>query len=482
MSRKADLEAHIRKSYKLICEFEDVLRTSDNPKEQARSRRGMEEQWKLIKDYLAEYVPLCERLGLAMPEDIAEIAVIAGLFPSRPQPSPPPGYTASDSGVHSVQPLSGDYFAEGSEPMESESHVEQRPEQEPPAQPASLPPGSVPPESQPLPPHGGFWDWLSSHPAISIAAGCIIVVFITVWFFQLLRCVLEFRMTEATVALIALLAAGIATLLGVTPPHVQEVLRFFYGGFAATLLVVVLVVKLLPLPLEEECFTTTTPTPTATPTSTLTPSPTPSLTGTPTPTATATATSTATLTFTPTPTSSPTSTPTPTASPTVTLTPTPTATPTPTPTLTPTATSTPTPTPTCPVTAPTDADTLFALVDAEAQAVLSEDIDLIKAIFAPDAIIRNEATDQEWDSPEVYYAEKFQNEIHCRAEHYDYRLLKLTDEEGLVSTGNRGEWGWEAEGCAMTYESPPGADQWHFRKDTFDCWQIVRFTYNAHNQ
>lgn len=145
---------------------------------------------------------------------------------------------------------------------------------------------------------------------------------------------------------------------------------------------------------------------------------------------------------------------------------------------------TPTPmlTPTCAVTAPTDSETLFALIDAEVQAILGEDIELVKAIFAPDAIIRNEATDQVWSSPEMYYTEKFRNEIHCQIEHYDYRVLKVTDTEAWVTTANRGKWGWETTGCTMTYENPPGADQWHFRRDALGCWQIVRFTYNAHTQ
>jgi hypothetical protein len=70
MTLKADLEQHIRESYKLISEFQEILRLSDNPKEQAR--------------YLAEYVPLCKRLSLTMPEDVAFIA--SSLLP-RPQPS-----------------------------------------------------------------------------------------------------------------------------------------------------------------------------------------------------------------------------------------------------------------------------------------------------------------------------------------------------------------------------------------------------------
>jgi hypothetical protein len=84
MSRKIDLEQHIRESYNLIREFEDILRLSDNPKEQARARRTIEEQWELINGYLAEYVPLCKRLRLVMPEDITETAVAAGISLAMP--------------------------------------------------------------------------------------------------------------------------------------------------------------------------------------------------------------------------------------------------------------------------------------------------------------------------------------------------------------------------------------------------------------
>ena len=84
MTRKSDLEQHIRESYRLIREYEEIQRTSDRPEEKARARRNIEEQWGLIKGYLAEYVPLCERLNLAMPEDIVEIAV------THPEPGHPP--------------------------------------------------------------------------------------------------------------------------------------------------------------------------------------------------------------------------------------------------------------------------------------------------------------------------------------------------------------------------------------------------------
>ena len=39
MTRKSDLEQHIRESYRLIREYEDIQRLSADPKEQARPQR-----------------------------------------------------------------------------------------------------------------------------------------------------------------------------------------------------------------------------------------------------------------------------------------------------------------------------------------------------------------------------------------------------------------------------------------------------------
>jgi len=88
MSRKDDLENAIRDSYKLVREYADILRLSSDPKEQTRARRAIEEQWKLIKGYLSEYIPLCEHLGQAMPQDIVEISTaIQSPFPPLSSPS-----------------------------------------------------------------------------------------------------------------------------------------------------------------------------------------------------------------------------------------------------------------------------------------------------------------------------------------------------------------------------------------------------------
>ena len=88
MTRRFDLEAHIRESYQLVLEYEEIVRLSEDPKERARARHSIEEQQGLVRDYLVEYAPLCERLGSAVPEDIVEIAATFDV-PLSPAPQAP---------------------------------------------------------------------------------------------------------------------------------------------------------------------------------------------------------------------------------------------------------------------------------------------------------------------------------------------------------------------------------------------------------
>jgi hypothetical protein len=74
MSRKDDLDQNIRECYALISQYEAIQRDTDRPEERKRAERIVGEQWELIKGYLDEYLPLCQRLGSAIPDDIKQIA------------------------------------------------------------------------------------------------------------------------------------------------------------------------------------------------------------------------------------------------------------------------------------------------------------------------------------------------------------------------------------------------------------------------
>lgn len=73
MGRRNDLERHIRESYAIIRQYEEIERTSDRPKEKARARRNIEEQWNLVEEYAREYLALCQHGDSPIPSDIREI-------------------------------------------------------------------------------------------------------------------------------------------------------------------------------------------------------------------------------------------------------------------------------------------------------------------------------------------------------------------------------------------------------------------------
>lgn len=119
-------------------------------------------------------------------------------------------------------------------------------------------------------------------------AGFLLAGIVVALFNQPFRCLLEYRVSEATVALIVLLVGiSAAALAQIFPPTERKVLQVLIGGVALALLVSVLVFLPLGPPAEEDCFATKTPTltpvpPTATPSKTPTPTDTPISTSTPT--------------------------------------------------------------------------------------------------------------------------------------------------------------------------------------------------------
>ncbi len=73
MSRKDDLERHIRETYDAIHQYEEIIQTSDRPEEKTRAQRRIKAQWELIRDYYAQYQTLCRRIGASEAADISEI-------------------------------------------------------------------------------------------------------------------------------------------------------------------------------------------------------------------------------------------------------------------------------------------------------------------------------------------------------------------------------------------------------------------------
>lgn len=88
MSRKTDLESHIRESYDLIRQYEEIIQVSENPNEKKRAGREMTRQRQLINGYLAEYGRIITGSNEAVPEDIGEVATALGVtLPVAPMTS-----------------------------------------------------------------------------------------------------------------------------------------------------------------------------------------------------------------------------------------------------------------------------------------------------------------------------------------------------------------------------------------------------------
>lgn len=73
MSYKSDLEEYIREAYQLIHEYEEILLLSSEPKEKARARKAIKDQWELIKGYVDEYVVICKQTQTPLSYEVGEM-------------------------------------------------------------------------------------------------------------------------------------------------------------------------------------------------------------------------------------------------------------------------------------------------------------------------------------------------------------------------------------------------------------------------
>jgi hypothetical protein len=162
--------------------------------------------------------------------------------------------------------------------------------------------------------------------------------------------------------------------------------------------------------------------------------------------------------------------------------------PTPSPTPPPTPTATPTPTPTCPFTGSSDLETLENLVHAEAEAVNTKNIEIIKTIFAPSALISDAVRGESSTDPVARYQDQFAR--------LDFKEVQHTAPEPIgpgiqadvayFTSGNTGywrfiggEWNWFENTPRSDPDTPFGSDHWTFSKNGRGCWIITKFEFNA---
>jgi hypothetical protein len=133
----------------------------------------------------------------------------------------------------------------------------------------------------------------------------------------------------------------------------------------------------------------------------------------------------------------------------------------------------------CPYRGSTDADTITNLINEEAIAINTEDISIIRDIFAPNAILRYVVEGEEWHDPISYYLNVFENMDFQSATHF-----------GIAPTGNgiADDTAWFISGSSGTiipkngqpinYYNEPGKDEWVLKRNHNGCWMITEFSFH----
>lgn len=146
--------------------------------------------------------------------------------------------------------------------------------------------------------------------------------------------------------------------------------------------------------------------------------------------------------------------------------------------------------PPCPYAGRTDDDTIRQLIQAEAEAVNGQSLDVITAIFAPDAVITDYAGQRSWPSPLARYQDYLFREFQFRAvEHFDIVAVGQDTAGAAVwyTSGSRGYY-QEGQGSWQTFfngslisqpRTDYGSDHWTFGRTSAGCWMITRFDLNA---
>lgn len=139
------------------------------------------------------------------------------------------------------------------------------------------------------------------------------------------------------------------------------------------------------------------------------------------------------------------------------------------------------PGPACAFEQPVDAATLVALVEAECRAVLTRDLSIVEAIFAPDAAIRDEATRQRWTDPVARYATLFANATYESCTHFEIQPAGPGIAEGAAwfTSGSHGAFrAAEDPGALHDFWNAAGSDHWTFGRID-GCWRITSLAFNA---
>jgi len=147
----------------------------------------------------------------------------------------------------------------------------------------------------------------------------------------------------------------------------------------------------------------------------------------------------------------------------------------------------------CPFQGQTDNETIVNLIQAEAVAVNTKDLDIILKIFAANAEFYDYVTKPPriWNGPHERYKEDLFKTEFSEVKHFDILPagLGIDGDRAYYISGSMGyyksEGTWEYFFNGSSKSMPPtptakfGSDHWVLQKNNNGCWVIIRMEFNA---
>ncbi len=132
----------------------------------------------------------------------------------------------------------------------------------------------------------------------------------------------------------------------------------------------------------------------------------------------------------------------------------------------------------CPYKGNNDLAIITLMIKAEAVAANSENMFIIRSIFAPNAHIVNERDGTEWNDPITHYLELFDIFNFTGAKNFDIKEFGkgITSDTAYIKSSNSGIYTMNG-GEPITYNNTNPKDTWILKKNKKGCWLITEYRY-----
>ncbi len=132
----------------------------------------------------------------------------------------------------------------------------------------------------------------------------------------------------------------------------------------------------------------------------------------------------------------------------------------------------------CPYAGDSDLATLTNLINAEAEAIIAEDMDIIRKIFAPNAFFSYADGQQTWNTAEARYRELFDTATIRNPRHFGIAPTGegITAMKAWMISGSSGTY-IPNGGDPVDYYNEPGKDTWVMIRNFYGCWVISEFRF-----